>query len=138
MSTARQWRQYDRDRADAELIRRAAAWLRENPERAQHAGLSCDTDAHALAALLDVLAAEIAHLDSAVRCRAARDDGQPPDPPDPPPMTCPGTSSAAVGRRSARLLAAGRLGRGHVGQGDGHVRSAGGRQPVMCLSSRGE
>ena len=67
MSTARQWRQYDRDRADAELIRRAAAWLRENPERAQHAGLSCDTDAHALAALLDVLAAEIAHLDSAVR-----------------------------------------------------------------------
>ena len=70
MSTARQWRQYDRDRADAELIRRAAAWLRENPERAQHAGLSCDTDAHALAALLDVLAAEIAHLDSAVRWQA--------------------------------------------------------------------
>jgi len=33
-------------------------------------GLSCDADAHALAALLDVLAAEIAHLDSAVRWQA--------------------------------------------------------------------
>jgi hypothetical protein len=70
VGTARQWRQYDRDRADAELLRRAAAWLREAPERARHAGLSCDADAHALAALLDVLAAEIAHLDSAVRWQA--------------------------------------------------------------------
>ena len=70
MGTARQWRQHDRERADAELIRRTAAWLRDDPERARHAGLSCDEDAHALAALLDVLATEIAHLDSGVRWQA--------------------------------------------------------------------
>ena len=74
VGTARQRRQHDRDRADGELIRRTATWLREAPGRA---GLSWDEDAHALAALLDVLAAEIAHLDSGVRwqvlesCRAA-------------------------------------------------------------------
>ncbi len=49
MPTVRQWRQYDRDRADAELIHRAATWLREDPKRAPHAGLSHDEDAHALA-----------------------------------------------------------------------------------------
>ena len=70
MGTARQWRRYDWDRADAELIGRAATWLREDPERGRHAGLACDADAHALAALLDVLAAEIAHLDSAPRWQA--------------------------------------------------------------------
>jgi Amino acid permease len=34
--------EYDRDRADADLLRRAAAWLRENPDRAGYAGLSHD------------------------------------------------------------------------------------------------
>ena len=77
VGTARYWRQYDRDRADADLIRRAAAWLRDDPERARHAGLSCDEDAQALAAVLDVLAAQIAHLHAGVRwqvlesCRVA-------------------------------------------------------------------
>jgi hypothetical protein len=65
--TAREWRRRDRDRADAELIRRTAAWLRDDPERARNAGLTDDGDARALAALLDVLAAELPHLDPAVR-----------------------------------------------------------------------
>jgi len=68
--TVRQRRQYDRDRADAELIRRAATWLREDPKRAQHAGLSHDEDAHALAALLEIIATGIASLDSGVRRQA--------------------------------------------------------------------
>ncbi len=77
MPTAREWRQHDRDRADAALIRRTAAWLRDDPARARHASLARDDDAHALAALLDVLAVELPHLDSAVRrqtlesCRVA-------------------------------------------------------------------
>src|SRR3954471_4820414 len=65
--TARQWRQYDRDKADATVLRRAATFLREDPGRARYAGLARDEDAVALAALLDLLAAEIAHLDTAVR-----------------------------------------------------------------------
>jgi hypothetical protein len=64
--TARQWRQYDRDEADATVLRRAATFLREDPDRARYAGLARDEDAVALAALLDLLAAEIAHLDTAV------------------------------------------------------------------------
>jgi hypothetical protein len=68
--TARQWRQYDRDQADATILRRAATFLREDPGRARYAGLSCDQDAVALAALLDVLATEIAHLHSGVRWQA--------------------------------------------------------------------
>jgi hypothetical protein len=67
MPTAREWRQRDLDRADAELIGRAAIWLRDNPDRAGYAGLARDGDAHALAVLLDVLAAELPYLDSAVR-----------------------------------------------------------------------
>jgi hypothetical protein len=70
MPTAREWRQYDRDRADAALIRRTAAWLRDHPERARCAGLASDADAHALATLLDVLAAELPHLHPAVRWQA--------------------------------------------------------------------
>jgi hypothetical protein len=52
-------------------------WLRDSPDRARHAGLVRDEDAHALAVLLDVLAAELPYLDSAVRwqtlevCRVA-------------------------------------------------------------------
>lgn len=68
--TARQWRQHDRDQADAAVLRRAATFLREDPGRARYAGLFCDEDALALAALLDILATEIAHLDSGVRWQA--------------------------------------------------------------------
>ena len=77
MPTAREWRQRDIDRADAELIHRTAAWLRGSPDRAGCAGLASDQDAFALAALLDVLAAELPYLDSAARwqtlesCRVA-------------------------------------------------------------------
>ena len=45
----------------------SAAWLRANPDQARHVGLPCNEDAAALAALLDVLAVEIRHLDAAVR-----------------------------------------------------------------------
>ena len=65
--TARQWRGYDRDEADALVLRRAACFLREDLRRGQYAGLSRDADVVALAALLDVLASDIGHLDAAVR-----------------------------------------------------------------------
>lgn len=74
--TAREWRQIDHDRAAQDLIRRATAWLRDDPARADYAGLSDDGSAAALAALLDVLAVELPHVDSGVRrqvlesCRA--------------------------------------------------------------------
>jgi hypothetical protein len=68
--TARQWRQYDRDRADAQLLHRAAAWLRDHPDRAGYAGVSDNGTAAALAALLDILAAGITHLDAGVRWQA--------------------------------------------------------------------
>lgn len=67
MPTAREWRQIDRDRTDQDLIRRAAAWLREDPERGRYAGLSHDEDAYALAALLDVIATGLGYVDSGVR-----------------------------------------------------------------------
>lgn len=76
MPTAREWQRIDANRAEQDVVRRAAAWLRDDPARAGYAGLSEDEDAAALAALLDVLAAELPHLDSAVRrqvlesCRA--------------------------------------------------------------------
>jgi hypothetical protein len=65
-----------RVRSDADLVRRAAAWLRADPARARTTGLARAEDTVALAALLDVLAAEMPHLDPAVRrdvvasCRA--------------------------------------------------------------------
>jgi hypothetical protein len=68
--TARHWCQYDRDRADAALLRRAAGWLREHPDRPGYAGLTNDRDAHALAVLLDILATTLPHLDSGVRWQA--------------------------------------------------------------------
>jgi hypothetical protein len=52
------------------VLRRAATFLREDPDRAHYAGLACDEDAAALAVLLDVLATQIAHLDSGVRRQA--------------------------------------------------------------------
>jgi len=67
MPTEREWRRIDRDRADADLILRAAKWLREDPGRAVTAGLADDRDAEALAVLLEILAAELPHLDSGVR-----------------------------------------------------------------------
>lgn len=70
MPTARQWAQYDRDQADARVLHRAATFLREDPARARYAGLSRDEDAAALAALLDILVTEIAHLDVGVRWQA--------------------------------------------------------------------
>lgn len=67
---AGQWRHHDRDRADADLLRRTAAWLREHPDRAGRAGLSDDTTARAVAALLDILAGAVPDLDAGVRRQA--------------------------------------------------------------------
>ena len=68
--TAREWRQIDRDQADADLLRWTATWLQEDPCRALDAGLSHDEDAHALAALLKILATGIASIDSGIRRQA--------------------------------------------------------------------
>jgi hypothetical protein len=70
MPTAREWARIDRDRAEADLYRRAAAFLRDDPARREWAGLQDDTTAQALAALLDMLAGDIAGLDRAVRWQA--------------------------------------------------------------------
>jgi hypothetical protein len=67
-------------RADVDVIRRAAARLRADPGHVRTAGLSCDEDIAALAALLDVLAAALPHLDPAIRrdvvasCRAVLEE----------------------------------------------------------------
>lgn len=56
-----------RDRAHADLLRRTAARLRDDPDSARRAGLTCTEDVVALAALLDLLAVELPHLDAATR-----------------------------------------------------------------------
>lgn len=67
-------------RAEADVVRRAAARLRANPGHVRTAGLAGDEDIAALAALLDVLAAALPHLDPAIRrdvvasCRAVLED----------------------------------------------------------------
>ena len=68
--TARPWGPRDRDQADAALLRRAAAVLRDDPGRGRRAGLPSDEDATAAAALLRVLAGQVAALDPEVRRRA--------------------------------------------------------------------
>jgi len=66
---------------DADLLHRAAAWLRADPAHARATGLTCEEDTAALAALLDVLAAMFPHMDPAVRrdvvasCRAVLEHG---------------------------------------------------------------
>jgi hypothetical protein len=54
---------------DADLLRTTATWLRADPEGARIAGLGRD-DVRAGSALLDLLAAELPHVDPAV-ARAA-------------------------------------------------------------------
>jgi hypothetical protein len=66
---------------DADLLHRAAAWLRADPAHGRAAGLTAAEDAAALAALLDVLAGMLPHLDPALRrdveasCRAVLEHG---------------------------------------------------------------
>jgi hypothetical protein len=78
------WRRHGRDRADAGLLRRVAAGLRDGPDRLQVAGLGTPADGVALAALLELLAAELPHLDPVVRlqvvgsCRDALGEVAPP------------------------------------------------------------
>ena len=54
-------------RAEVALIRRTAAWLRDDPGRARRAGVACEEDAVALAVLLDLLVPQVPHLDPGVR-----------------------------------------------------------------------
>jgi hypothetical protein len=56
-----------RDRADADLLRCTAARLRDDPVDARRAGLTSTEDALALAALLDLLAVELPHVDAVMR-----------------------------------------------------------------------
>ena len=65
----RDWRRHIRDRADADLLHRTAARLRDDPDRVPGAGLN-SADAAAIAALLDVLVTALPHLDPAVRWQA--------------------------------------------------------------------
>jgi hypothetical protein len=67
MANDPQPQQPDRDPADRALIRRAAAWLRDNPDQATGLGVASATDARALAVVLDILAAELPHLDADLR-----------------------------------------------------------------------
>ena len=55
------------DSADADLLRCTAACLRVDPDGARSAGLTSTEDALALAALLDLLAVELPHLDAVMR-----------------------------------------------------------------------
>jgi HEAT repeat protein len=69
-------------RADADVLRSAATRLRDDPELARHMGLAGPEDAAALAALLDLLASELPHVDSTIRrsavesCRRLRGEGR--------------------------------------------------------------
>ena len=65
--------QPDRDPADRALIRRAAAWLRDNPDQATGIGIANPTDARALAVVLDILAVEVPHLDADLRRHTIED-----------------------------------------------------------------
>jgi hypothetical protein len=65
--TAPMPRNLSRDRADADLLRRTAACLRDDPDGARRAGLTRTEDALALAALLDLLAVELPHVDAVMR-----------------------------------------------------------------------
>jgi hypothetical protein len=67
MPTDPEPQQSDRDTADRALIRRAATWLRDNPDQATGIGITSATDARALAVVLDILAVEVPHLDSDLR-----------------------------------------------------------------------
>ena len=55
------------DSAEATLIRRTAAWLRQHLDQGVRAGVSNDADVEAIAALLDILATELTHLAPAIR-----------------------------------------------------------------------
>jgi hypothetical protein len=80
-------RDRDRDRDDRTPVRRAAAWLRDNPDQAGVLGIANATDARALAVVLDILAVEVPHLDADLRqqtvesCRSMLADRCRPAPP---------------------------------------------------------
>ena len=63
-------------RADADLLRRVATRLRDDPGCARHVGVACPEDGLALAALLDLLATELPHVDPAIRRSAVESCGR--------------------------------------------------------------
>ena len=69
MPTDQERRRIERDRADQNILRRAAAWLRHDPNRTDVACLNRN-DALALAELLDVLATALPDVDSRVHWQA--------------------------------------------------------------------
>jgi hypothetical protein len=74
--TAPMPRNLRRDRADADLLRRTAARLRDDPDGARRAGVTCTEDALALAALLDLLAVELPHVDAVMRLMVVESCGR--------------------------------------------------------------
>lgn len=70
MPSEQERRRIERDRADQQTLRRAAARLRETPGSAEYAGLTRDDDALALAELLDVIATAVPDVDPGVRRQA--------------------------------------------------------------------
>ena len=70
MPSERERRRSEGDRADQQILRRAAAWLRAGSGRAGYVGFSRYEDALALAELLDVLATALPDVDSGVRRQA--------------------------------------------------------------------
>jgi hypothetical protein len=70
MPTDRDRRRIERDGADQHILRSAAAWLRQDPGRADLAGLNRYQDALALAELLDVLATALPDVDPGVHRQA--------------------------------------------------------------------
>lgn len=55
------------DLAEIALVRRTAAWLRTDPDGVADAGLTCEKDVRAMAALLDLLAGELPRMEPWVR-----------------------------------------------------------------------
>jgi hypothetical protein len=71
MPTQREWRERDAAAVDADLIGRAATWLRTAEHRVV-AGLTDDRVAGALAELLDALGDGVAGLHAGVRWQAVQ------------------------------------------------------------------
>jgi hypothetical protein len=113
-------------RSDADLLRRAAARLRNDPERARHVGLGCPEDAVAMAALLDLIAAELPHVNSPTRRTAVVSCGRllrvKDAPRDVKPAGRPGRPDVQDDRSRMREMAVRALGVERLPEIDDHVR----------------
>jgi hypothetical protein len=65
--TDREWRRHDRDRADQQVVDRAADWLWDGHDRRKTAGLQWDRVGYALSNLLDCLSEHLPDLEPGLR-----------------------------------------------------------------------